>query len=97
MMKAILTLALAASASTVAIAQDMPPQRGPGGAMMRADSDGDGVVTRVEALAEAGARFDRMDANHDGRIDKGELTAMADMRRGRRDAPPPVNPPAPVK
>jgi hypothetical protein len=94
MRTAILTLALGASAFTAASAQDMPP-RGPGGAMMRADADGDGIVTRAEALAEAGARFDRIDANHDGRIDQTELTAIAD-RRGRRNGAPPA-PPLPAK
>ncbi len=83
--------ALAAATAIAASAQDMPP-RGPGGAMMRADANGDGIVTRAEALAEAGARFDRMDANHDGKIDQSELT----MRRGRRgDMPPALPVPAP--
>ena len=84
--------ALAAATAIAASAQDMPPPRGPGGAMMRADANGDGIVTRAEALAEAGTRFDRMDANHDGKIDQSELT----MRRGRRGDMPPAPPvPAP--
>lgn len=101
MSKAFLTFALGATALAApfatASAQDMR-QRGPGAAMMRADANGDGIVTRAEALAEAGARFDRMDANHDGKIDQAELAAMAEMRRGRRGdaAPAPTAMPAPV-
>lgn len=109
MRKAFLTLALGASAFTAvaapAVAQDMPPQRGPGAAMMRADANGDGIVTRAEALAEAGMRFDRIDGNHDGKIDQAELAAMPQMRRGGRygmapargSAPIPAPVPAPVK
>ncbi|MEG3165932.1 hypothetical protein U1701_15140 [Sphingomonas sp. PB2P19] len=94
MRKAILSLALGASAFTAAAAQDMP-MRGPGAAMMRADANGDGIVTRAEALAEAGVRFDRIDANHDGKIDQAELTAIA-SRRGLR-AGQPLAPAVPTK
>ena len=97
MRKAILTLALGASAiiATAASAQGGPP-RGPGAAMMRADANGDGTVTRAEALAEAGMRFDRMDANRDGKIDQAELSAMAEMRRARRGDMAPARAPAPT-
>jgi hypothetical protein len=94
MKKAILAFALGASIVTAAGAQDMP--RGPGAAMMRADANGDGVVTRAEALAEAGVRFDRIDANRDGKIDQAELAAMP-MRRGRGGDTPPAPAPTPVK
>lgn len=50
---------------------------------MRADANGDGVITRAEFDAEAAARFDRMDANKDGKIDKSEMP-----QRGRRGMPP---------
>lgn len=43
---------------------------------MRGDTNGDGVVTRAEFLADAGQRFDRMDANKDGKIDAAERQAM---------------------
>jgi len=69
------------------LAQDGPPRPPRGGMMMmRADANGDGVVTRAEALAEAGTRFDRLDANRDGKLDAAEL--RAGPGRGR-DAPPP--------
>ena len=93
MNKAILAFALGASIATAATAQDGPP-RGPGGAMMRADANGDGIVTRAEALAEAGARFDRIDTNHDGKIDQAELAAMP-MRRGRGGDIAPAPAPSP--
>ena len=99
-----LTVAIAAFGTVAALAQSdpaapPPPMRG-GGAMMRADRDGDGVITRAEMIAEATERFDRMDTNHDGKLDQAELGAIAAMRhqqrRGLRDgaaSPPP--PPAP--
>ncbi|WP_287980612.1 hypothetical protein [Sphingomonas sp.] len=102
-----ITLAIAASgfAATFASAQTaMPPASPPpppGGAMMRADANHDGVVTRDEALAEAGARFDAMDANHDGSLSAAERQAFrASMRahwRGQMtgNAAPPPAPPAP--
>lgn len=70
-------------------------RRGGGGFGMRGGGGGDGVLTRDEAVQRAGARFDRMDANHDGRLDATELAAARPMRRPGRggDMPPP--PPAP--
>lgn len=66
----------------------------------RLDTNGDGVVTRAEAEAAATARFDKLDANHDGRIDQSEMAAikarmqarMAEMRAKRqaRQAAAPV-------
>ena len=102
MRKIILAVALGASITTVAVAQDGQAPRGPGGrgaGMMRADADGDGIVTRAEALAEAGMRFDRIDANRDGKLDQAEMAAMP-MRRGRggmAPAPAPAPTPTPVK
>ena len=82
-----LTLLALAIIATPAFAQDAPPPPRGGGMMMRADANDDGVVTRAEALA--GERFDRMDANGDGRLTVDELPAMR-MGRGP-DVPPPVN------
>jgi hypothetical protein len=56
-----------------------------GGMAMRADTNGDGVVTRAEVVAEAGARFDRADANRDGKLDREEVV---NMRRGGGGPPP---------
>jgi len=41
-------------------------------------------------------RFDRMDANRDGKIDQAELSAMAEMRRARRGDMAPARAPAPT-
>ncbi len=59
----------------------------------KGDADGDGVITRDEAMAQADARFDRLDTNKDGKLTPDELRP-----RGRMDgagmAPPPPPPPA---
>jgi hypothetical protein len=55
-----------------AFAQDAGPERPMRDPMARADTNGDGVITRAEAIAESDARFDRMDVNHDGKITKDE-------------------------
>lgn len=82
-----------------AFAQDAPPPPRPGGAMMRADTNGDGIVTRQEALAQAGERFDRMDANHDGKLTQDEMAQVGGRVRGMRGdygaPPPPGDRPAP--
>lgn len=49
--------------------------QGGGMGMMRADTNGDGAISRAEATAQANARFDRMDTNKDG-------TLTADERKG---------------
>ncbi len=68
--------------------------------MMAADTDGDGKVSRAEraAMATTGAKkgsakggrdpsraFDRMDLNHDGYLDKAEITAALTKRFHRMD------------
>lgn len=54
----------------------------PDGPGMRADPDGDGVVTRAEFVTRAGTQFDRMDTNRDGKLDKSERHRMRPMRGG---------------
>lgn len=74
----ILSLALAAAlASPFAFAQNAAPN-----AHASPDANGDGVVTRAEAAKAPwlASRFDQLDANKDGKLDRDELR----MRRGMR-------------
>lgn len=76
--------------------------RGPrdmAGMMLRhADTNQDGKISRDEVRAEADQRFDRLDANRDGFIDKAEMEKMRGPGRGPGgpggDMPPPPPPPA---
>jgi hypothetical protein len=70
-----------------------PQWRGGGN---RPRGGGDREMTRAETLARAGQRFDRLDTNHDGKLDAAELAAARPMRgpRGGGDTPPPPAPPA---
>lgn len=52
-----------------------------GAERVRPDADGDGNLTRAEAMAAAAARFARMDANADGRIDAADREAGRERRR----------------
>lgn len=61
---------------------------GRGGFGMR--GGGDGVLTREEAVQRAGARFDRIDTNHDGKLDAAELAAARPMRGSPAPAPAPA-------
>ncbi len=74
--------------STGATAQTPPTQIGGGRGMMRADTDGDGRISRTEALAQADERFTRMDANNDGKL-------CGDEMPHRRMPPPPADGSAP--
>lgn len=49
-----------------------------------ADANGDGVLTRDEALAFAAQRFDRLDADHDGRLTADEVRASFRQKRAER-------------
>lgn len=83
---------ISAAAQTVPATpgRDLPPEpRGGGmrgGWLMRADANGDGIVTRDEVIADADRRFAARDSDRDGRI-------SGEERRGARDLRP--NPPAP--
>src|SRR5438046_1486512 len=56
--------------------QDSPQGRG-GGMMMRADTNGDGTVSRAEFTAQAEARVARMDKNGDGFITTDEMSGRS--------------------
>ena len=71
--------------------------RGGGGYGMRGDPDGDGSITRADAVQRATKRFDRFDTNHDGKLDAAELAAARPMRGPRNvGAMPPAPLPAPA-
>lgn len=55
------------------------------GRMMAADTDKDGRISRAEAQAahaKAGDRFEQMDVNNDGYIDRSDREARTAQRRG---------------
>ncbi len=89
------TLILAALlAQTSADALPPAPPPPPPRATMQADIDGDGLVTRDEALAQADAQFATMDADHDGRLSAEERRAgMAAMRASRPGSGDGLRPP----
>lgn len=64
------------AASAVAQGRD-----GPGAMFDRADSNGDGVVTRDEFLAARATQFGKRDRNADGVIDSSDLGERAAGRR----------------
>jgi len=65
----------------------------------KGDANGDGVLTRDEAMAQADARFDRLDANKDGKLTPDELRPHGRMGGAGMSPPPPpadgAAPPAP--
>jgi len=61
------------------------PMHGPMPGGVKADANGDGVITRAEFDAQSAARFAAMDVNKDGKIEKAELP-----QRGRRGMTPPA-------
>lgn len=78
-MTAGILLATAATAQTAA----PPPPPPPGGGLVRADANGDGVITRAETIAEAQARFDAMDTNKDGKVTPEERDAAREAMRAQ--------------
>ncbi|USU08948.1 hypothetical protein NF700_01090 [Sphingomonadaceae bacterium OTU29MARTA1] len=67
---------------------------GPRGGGMGMRGDPDGVLTRAETVQRAGARFDRLDTNRDGKLDAAELAAA---RPGRGPRGGGAIPPAPAQ
>jgi hypothetical protein len=82
-------LAVAALLTGPAIAGDQPTKDGPHG-LMRADSNGDGKVSKDEAAAlhgkAQGEWFDRMDSDKDGFLSQEEIRqARATRHHSRED------------
>ena len=81
MKRLILAAALAGTAlAGPTLAQTAAPAA-PTAKPMRADANGDGVVTRAEAAAAADARFTALDRNRDGKLSADEMPG----RRWKRD------------
>lgn len=56
--------------------------------LARIDTDKDGKVSWAESEAQAKARFDKADANHDGFLDTSEMTARKGWRHHGKDMAP---------
>ena len=90
-MNRVFLAAALASASFMAVAL-VGPTAAQTAAAAKGDANGDGVLTRDEAMAQADARFDRLDTNKDGRLTPDEMQPHRPM--GSADATPPPPPPA---
>jgi Ca2+-binding EF-hand superfamily protein len=53
--------------------------------LKKIDTDGDGKVSKAEALAAAAARFDKADANKDGFLTVEEMKAARHGHGGHRN------------
>lgn len=53
---------------------------------MKADADGDKIVTKAEMIAAADARFAKMDANADGILNEADKAAKVKARFAKMDA-----------
>jgi len=92
-MKTTLSICAAAVATLLAghaIAGDEPRGGAPHDAFMRADTDGDGKVSRAEASAAADKRtaewFDKLDLNKDGYVTQDEIQQAHEARREQMQA-----------
>ena len=79
MKKKLILGAATASAALLGTAAVVSAHGGP-----RADSNGDGNISRAEFEASVEERFSRLDANSDGQIDQSEREARRHGRRGSR-------------
>lgn len=57
----------------------------PGVGKMAVDADGNGAVSKTEAMAKANAMFARMDANNDGTLDQADRAAKVEERFATMD------------
>ena len=75
-------LIVAASAITLAAAAYALPMSKPS----KMDLNGNGVVSKIEAMTAANAMFTKMDANNDGTIDAADREAKVKLRFQQMDA-----------
>ncbi|KXU29546.1 calcium-binding protein [Sphingobium sp. 22B] len=74
------------AASHLAFAQDDTAGPRGGGMLMMADANKDGAVTKVELTAALEARFARLDANKDGKLDQADRDILRQQRLDERFA-----------
>lgn len=75
-----LTLALIALAPVSAMAADAP-MHDKMGHWKEADTNGDGVISKQEFMAEQEKRFKEIDTNGDGNISQDEMQAHREKRK----------------
>lgn len=80
MNRLIFAVALAATAG-IAVAQSQPATVPPPAPLPPADPMGDKTLSRADFLADAGARFDQMDADHNGQLTPDERRAWHQRQR----------------
>jgi Ca2+-binding EF-hand superfamily protein len=85
-MKYVVILTALALASVAFIASAAPQDDGPMGRLKRADTNGDGMISREEAsaLPMISKHFDEIDTNHDGQLTIEELRAFHAKQRASR-------------
>lgn len=102
-MNRVFLAAALASASFMAVAL-VGPTAAQTAPAARGDANGDGMLSRDEAMAQADARFDRLDANKDGKLTPDEMHPRRPMGGTEPAAsappavdgsPPPPPPPGP--
>lgn len=86
MKKLFVAVALASTAIAGAAFAGEMGKAGHGAAMMRADANKDGTITRAEFLAKADARFAKIDANGDGQISADEMKSQMNKHGMKHDA-----------
>jgi hypothetical protein len=91
-MNRVFLAAALASASFMAVAL-VGPTAAQTAPAARGDANGDGVLSRDEAMAQADARFDRLDANKDGKLTPDEMHPRRPMdgTEATASAPPPAD------
>jgi Ca2+-binding EF-hand superfamily protein len=63
---------------------EAPEQKGPGKAFEKADTNNDGITTKEEYLAYHAKRFDEIDKDGDGKIEKQDLKEHMQSRREQK-------------
>jgi hypothetical protein len=91
-MNRVFLAAALASASFMAVAL-VGPTAAQTAPAARGDANGDGVLSRDEAMAQADARFDRLDANKDNELTPDEMHPRrpTDTAEATASAPPPAD------